>query len=51
MITYITIAIISFIIGFVLAPTTKDNITIGFGNKTITQIYNDNDEDDSKRKR
>jgi len=41
---YIITGIVSFIIGFIIAARTKDNITFGFKN-TITQTINIVDED------
>lgn len=35
----IVIGVVSFILGFIVASKTKDNVNIGFGNKSITQTY------------
>jgi len=36
---YIVTGVICFIVGFVIAATRKDNINIGFGNTTTTQVF------------
>lgn len=36
--SYFIVGLVCFIAGFALAAMSKDNITIGFGNQTITQI-------------
>lgn len=41
MIGYIITGVVCFVAGFIVAAIGKDNITIGFGNQTITQIYKD----------
>ena len=35
---YVAVSIVSFILGFWLASRSKDNISIGFGNQTITMV-------------
>jgi hypothetical protein len=35
---YFIVGLVCFIVGFVVAAVSKDNITIGFGNQNITMI-------------
>ena len=44
MIGFIIVGAVCFIAGFALAATRKDNINIGFGNKTTTTITYENGE-------
>ena len=46
---YILTAVISFAVGFIIAARTKDNITIGFGNQTTTQVCKDGVLQDNKK--
>jgi len=46
---YFIVGLVCFIVGFAIASLTKDNITIGFGNKNITMI-NGEVVDKSKKK-
>jgi|TARA_R110000822_G_scaffold7553_16_gene30951 hypothetical protein len=41
MIGYIITGVVCFVIGFIVAARNKDNINIGFGNTTTTQVYKD----------
>lgn len=41
MIECIITGVVCFIAGFFIAAKNKDNITIGFGNKTTTKFYKD----------
>jgi hypothetical protein len=44
------VGIVCFIAGFLLAALAKDNITIGFGNQTITMIDGEIVENKNKKK-
>ena len=46
MIGYIIVGIVSFVIGFVIAAKTKDNITIGVGNQIINTIEKNKDDEE-----
>jgi hypothetical protein len=48
MIGYIITGIVSFCVGFFVASLLKDNVNIGFGNKSITQVYYNDKEQKNK---